>query len=471
MANSALDTSLLDKAIKFAVDAHAGTERRGKGFPYIVHPMEAVAIVATMTADQELLAAAALHDTVEDTDVTTAMIRAEFGDRVASLVDTESDKPVAGVGEKDSWRERKQAAIDRLASASHDAKIVAMGDKLSNMRAIANDYAVMGDRLWERFHAPGGKADHEWHYRGLAASLGELAGSPAYSEFTRLLEKVFGGLKPELIDMSEYEESGDGFTAVSYFHKDGRHMIKLYADFIPQSEPRRELEHSRNIAKMGISVPEACRLVTDGKRVGVEFERIVGKRSFARAISQEPENLESYVKQFAAMCRKLHSTKCDTTVFPSALDRFRRAVNVSKRFSAEARGKMLEFINSIPQADTCFHGDLHIGNAIIADSGEYWIDLSDFGYGSPLLDLGMFYFVAYGNESDEMCRKLFHISLSQMHTVWNVFVKEYFGEDADLKAINEMMAPYAALYMVFFDTRDNLLPGMPEYIEKYLINR
>ena len=61
MANKPLDTSLLDRALVFAVRAHAGTERRGKGFPYIVHPLEAVEIVATMTRDQELLAAAARH--------------------------------------------------------------------------------------------------------------------------------------------------------------------------------------------------------------------------------------------------------------------------------------------------------------------------------------------------------------------------------------------------------------------------
>ena len=65
-----MDTSILDKAIVFAVKAHKGAERKGKGFPYIVHPMEAVAIAATMTNDQELLAAAALHDTVEDTEIT-----------------------------------------------------------------------------------------------------------------------------------------------------------------------------------------------------------------------------------------------------------------------------------------------------------------------------------------------------------------------------------------------------------------
>ena len=62
MKNKLLDTNLLDRAIEFAVHAHAGIERRGKGFPYIVHPMEAVEIVATMTSDQELLAAAVLQD-------------------------------------------------------------------------------------------------------------------------------------------------------------------------------------------------------------------------------------------------------------------------------------------------------------------------------------------------------------------------------------------------------------------------
>ena len=67
MANKPLNTDFLDRAIIFAVKAHSGTERRGKGYPYIVHPLEAVEIVATMTKDQELLAAAALHDTVEDT--------------------------------------------------------------------------------------------------------------------------------------------------------------------------------------------------------------------------------------------------------------------------------------------------------------------------------------------------------------------------------------------------------------------
>ena len=195
MANKYMDTDLLDRAIVFAVQAHHNTERRGKGFPYIVHPMEAVEIVATITPDQELLAAAALHDTIEDTDVTVEQLREAFGNRVAELVHSESDQLdgevfTGGNNEEETWHARKQAAINRLAAASHDAKIVAMGDKLSNMRAIWRDYQQKGDTLWQIFHVKD-KASHEWHYRGLAASLSELNDTFAYQEFVRLIDEVF----------------------------------------------------------------------------------------------------------------------------------------------------------------------------------------------------------------------------------------------------------------------------------------
>jgi myo-inositol-1(or 4)-monophosphatase len=192
--NKFLDTDLLDRAIIFAVHAHHNTERRGKGFPYIVHPLEAVEIVATITPDQELLAAAALHDVVEDTDITIDQIRAQFGNRIADLVHAESDQINGelfnGENEEETWHARKQAAIDRLAAASRDAKIVAIGDKLSNMRAIARDYKEKGDALWSIFHVKD-KASHAWHYRSLAASLSELSDTFAYLEFVQLINEVF----------------------------------------------------------------------------------------------------------------------------------------------------------------------------------------------------------------------------------------------------------------------------------------
>ena len=190
MGEKKIDTSFLDKALMFAIKAHSGVERRGKGFPYIVHPMEAVAIVASITSDQELLAAAALHDVVEDTEYTVDDIKREFGERVARLVAAESDLVVEGKSESDSWVERKQYAIDRLAKLDRDAKIVSIGDKLSNARAMLGDYEELGEDLWEKFHVSDPKL-HKWHYEGLRNSLSDLKGTFAFEEFSVIVDKLF----------------------------------------------------------------------------------------------------------------------------------------------------------------------------------------------------------------------------------------------------------------------------------------
>ena len=185
-----IDTTLLDRAICFAAKAHAGVVRKGTTVPYIVHPMEALAIVATITDDQELLAAAALHDVIEDAGVSPADIRSEFGDRVASLVDSETDNEVPGMSHVDSWQIRKQSAVDHLASASRDIQIVALGDKLSNMRAMVRHYAQVGEQVWQRFNQKD-PACHAWYYRQLVASLSPLSDTEAYREFAALVEQVF----------------------------------------------------------------------------------------------------------------------------------------------------------------------------------------------------------------------------------------------------------------------------------------
>ena len=185
--NNPLETGFFDKALSFAADAHSGTERRGKGYPYIIHPMEAAAIVATITNDPEMLAAAILHDTVEDTDVTIEQIRERFGDRVATLVQHET----APLDPSMTWRQRKTVQAEQLKAAPHDSKVVALGDKLSNMRGIAWDFRQIGDEVWKRFHAPNGKSDVEWYYRSLADALSELSNTVAYQEYIRLLEETF----------------------------------------------------------------------------------------------------------------------------------------------------------------------------------------------------------------------------------------------------------------------------------------
>ncbi len=72
----------IESAVQYAVFAHAGTKRKGKDRPYILHPVETMTIVAGMTEDEDVIAAAVLHDAVEDTSVTPEDIEREFGERV-----------------------------------------------------------------------------------------------------------------------------------------------------------------------------------------------------------------------------------------------------------------------------------------------------------------------------------------------------------------------------------------------------
>lgn len=186
-----MDTKLVDKAIIFAVNAHSGVERRGKEFPYILHPLEAAAIVSTMTSDNELIAGAILHDVVEDTKYTLEDIEREFGKRVREVVDAESEEKVENKTEEESWYDRKEKQMQKIKNLPREYKIVALGDKLSNMRAIYRDYKQEGDSLWNKFHTKDKKL-HEWHYRGLVDALSSVGETDAFKEFKHLVNKVFG---------------------------------------------------------------------------------------------------------------------------------------------------------------------------------------------------------------------------------------------------------------------------------------
>ena len=80
---------LYEKAVAFALERHQGMRRKLTSLPYILHPLETSVIASTVTADAEVLAAALLHDTLEDTSTSKDEIKAEFGERVLALVMSE----------------------------------------------------------------------------------------------------------------------------------------------------------------------------------------------------------------------------------------------------------------------------------------------------------------------------------------------------------------------------------------------
>ena len=177
--------SMIKKAAEFAKRAHDGVYRKGTQIPYITHPMETAAIVTAFTDEPEMIAAALLHDVIEDAGVTKEELEEQFGPRVAFLVDSESED------KSKSWIERKGSTVEHLKTATRAEKILARGDKLSNIRSTARDYLVLGDEVWQRFNQKD-KQMQGWYYKGVAEALKEFKGHIYYEEYVMLCEKVFG---------------------------------------------------------------------------------------------------------------------------------------------------------------------------------------------------------------------------------------------------------------------------------------
>lgn len=185
--------TLVTQAVIFAAQAHDGAARKGSEIPYIVHPMEVVAIASTMTDDPQVLAAAALHDVMEDCGVTFETLSERFGVRVARLVCEESQR-VCG-DPCLTWNARKLGAVKRICGGCRAAKIIALSDKLSNMRAISRDFARSGEAVFQRFHQRD-KRRHAWYYRSCAVGLrDELGETDAWRELSALVERVFSGVE------------------------------------------------------------------------------------------------------------------------------------------------------------------------------------------------------------------------------------------------------------------------------------
>ena len=120
------------KAAAFAAEKHRNQRRKDvEASPYINHPIQlAYILVQAEIEDPVVLAAALLHDTIEDTNTTHDEIEIVFGHEIANIVEECSDDKSLGK------LERKQAQIDHAARISHKAKLVKIADKIANVSDI-----------------------------------------------------------------------------------------------------------------------------------------------------------------------------------------------------------------------------------------------------------------------------------------------------------------------------------------------
>ncbi|MFH0830199.1 MAG: HD domain-containing protein [Candidatus Aenigmatarchaeota archaeon] len=176
------------EALLFMYDMHRGQTRKIFNVPFYIHLLDVDSILAKNGAQEYLLSAGALHDTVEEskyTGVTKDDLLRLFGRQVTDLVMavTEEDKSLP-------WKERKAAALHKLKGANRDVQMLKCADKLANTRDMIDGLRTEGDRIWTYFNA--GKEQQKEHMYAVLKAFDQIDDLPMYRQYKEALWQLFG---------------------------------------------------------------------------------------------------------------------------------------------------------------------------------------------------------------------------------------------------------------------------------------
>jgi GTP pyrophosphokinase len=182
---------LVLRASEYAAAAHRDDLRKGTTIPYLSHRWSVAALVLEHGGDDRQVAAALLHDVVEDHGGGDRLddVRANFGGDVAELVAALSDSFTDTPDEKPPWRERKTTYMRHLATADERVALVSACDKLHNARCIIADLRVLGPDLWARFTVSDPEAQL-WYYDSIQAILRPQVPGPLADELSRTVDAI-----------------------------------------------------------------------------------------------------------------------------------------------------------------------------------------------------------------------------------------------------------------------------------------
>ncbi len=153
-------TPEIKKAIQFAAHKHHGQMRIAHDgpMPYITHLFSVALLVAEDGASDDVVIAALLHDTLEDTDTTRAELAEAFGEHVAMLVEAVTES----FGKDLSWKDRKQAYLSRIEEADPDALLIAIADKIDNIEDRIAEHEKEGETFFSHWSQP--NEEYLWFY-------------------------------------------------------------------------------------------------------------------------------------------------------------------------------------------------------------------------------------------------------------------------------------------------------------------
>ncbi|WP_417391567.1 HD domain-containing protein [Gimesia sp.] len=168
-----LHSPVVEHAIRLAAVAHKSQNRKSSGIPYIAHPMSVCLILMKAGFDDEsILAAAVLHDVVEDTELSIEDLQEHFSADIVRYVEEMTEEKETEEGEKRSWPDRKRSHIEVMQQATLGARAIELADKLHNLEAMLFDLQTEDrQKFWGHFGAS--PVEIIQYYRSMIEAAGQ----------------------------------------------------------------------------------------------------------------------------------------------------------------------------------------------------------------------------------------------------------------------------------------------------------
>jgi len=174
--------TLVEKAARVATVAHSGQVRKSDSSPYVVHPFMCAVKLLKYGCSEEVVAAALVHDVLEDTEMSESELREVLGDSVVDMVVCLSEK-------KDLlWEERKKGYVEMVRSASEEVKLVSLADKVHNMESVLFTHEKKGEAIWDAFNR--GKEQKLWFEELCLQMFKDTLDHPLVGEYEKLVERM-----------------------------------------------------------------------------------------------------------------------------------------------------------------------------------------------------------------------------------------------------------------------------------------
>ncbi|MDO4807387.1 MAG: HD domain-containing protein [Coriobacteriales bacterium] len=437
--------NMLEEAIVYATIMHQGKVRKFGGRPFILHPMEVAQILSTMTDDMEVITAGILHDVVEDTDGTLDEIQKRFGERVARLVDSESEDEFPGEDVSATWQRRKEGSLLLLRrSRDTGVKMLWLADKLANLRSLSQTYSEQGEAMWSGLHQ-GDPERQLWYYKSVAEALElSLNRTGAFKELVKHINFIW----PGTFDSGKgrykrYKEvSVDGCQLIGrgakgeVYRYDEELVIKVFNQNNLYQDVERETSLARRAFILGVPTAISFGIVAVGERYGAMYE-LVDSETLSAQIAREPGEVDRYAKLLSDVAHQIHGIEVsEDDIFPEAYGRVVEYVRGGVAYEDEAlASRCMRLVGSLPAANTLIHGDFHTNNVFMMKGEPLLIDMDRVSRGHPIVELAdlYYFYVVLGQDDPSIVENFMGFSYETSKRLWDTFLRCYLATDDEAR--------------------------------------